>query len=125
MDSSIGRNGIVHESGLVRHRAALLWRLHQDLNSSRREQVERTTLRTVGGCFIALAAFILYESGSTLIRHEAPERSIPGIIVCCRLGGRHADTSESETPGCDRDRKRSLTSGYPVNSWCERDAANP
>ncbi len=24
---------------------------------------------------------ILYESGSTLIRHEAPERSIPGIII--------------------------------------------
>ena len=61
--------------------AALLWRLHHDLNPSRREEVERTTLRIVGGCFIALAAYILYESGSTLIRHETPERSIPGIIV--------------------------------------------
>jgi divalent metal cation (Fe/Co/Zn/Cd) transporter len=60
---------------------ALLWRLHQDLNRSRREQVERITLRIVGGCFLALAAYILYESGSTLIGHEAPERSIPGIIV--------------------------------------------
>ena len=61
--------------------AALLWRLHHDLDHSRREQVERTTLRIVGGCFIALALYILYESGSTLIRHEAPDRSIPGIIV--------------------------------------------
>ena len=61
--------------------AALLWRLHHDLDHSRREQVERTTLRIVGGCFIALAVYILYESGSTLIRHETPERSIPGIIV--------------------------------------------
>jgi divalent metal cation (Fe/Co/Zn/Cd) transporter len=59
---------------------ALLWRLHHDLNPSRREQ-ERTTLRIVGACFVVLASYILYESGSTLIRHEIPERSIPGIIV--------------------------------------------
>ena len=61
--------------------AALLWRLHHDLNESRREQVERTTQRIVGWCFLALAAYIVYESTSTLIRHQPPERSIPGIIV--------------------------------------------
>ena len=61
--------------------AALLWRLHHDLDHSRREQVERITLRIVGCCFVALAAYIAYESGSTLIGHKAPERSIPGIIV--------------------------------------------
>lgn len=60
---------------------ALLWRLHHDLNPSRREQVERTTLRIVGWSFIALALYILYESGSTLILREPPERSIPGIII--------------------------------------------
>ncbi len=61
--------------------AALLWRLHHDLNPKRREQVERTTLRIVGWCFLALAAYILYESASTLIGREAPERSIPGIAI--------------------------------------------
>jgi divalent metal cation (Fe/Co/Zn/Cd) transporter len=61
--------------------AALLWRLHHDLNASRREQVERTTLKIIGWCFVALAAYIVYESGSTLIRYEAPQRSIPGIVV--------------------------------------------
>ena len=61
--------------------AALLWRLHHDLNSSRRERVERATLRIVGWCFMALAAYIAYESGSSLIRQQAPERSIPGIII--------------------------------------------
>jgi len=61
--------------------AALLWRLHHDLNRSRREQVERITLQIVGWCFVALAVYILYESGSTLIRHEPPERSIAGIIL--------------------------------------------
>ena len=59
----------------------MLWRLHHDLNRSRREQVERITLRIVGWCFVALALYVGYESGYTLIRHEPPERSIPGIIV--------------------------------------------
>lgn len=60
---------------------ALLWRLHHDLNPSRREQVERATLRIVGCCFMALAGYIAYACGSTLLRHEAPERSILGIII--------------------------------------------
>ena len=30
---------------------------------------------------MALALYILYESGSTLIGYEIPEHSIPGIIV--------------------------------------------
>jgi divalent metal cation (Fe/Co/Zn/Cd) transporter len=30
---------------------------------------------------MVLAVYILYESVSTLIRHEAPERSIPGIVI--------------------------------------------
>src|SRR5207342_3416517 len=33
------------------------------------------------GCFIALALYVAYESGAALIGHEAPERSIPGIII--------------------------------------------
>ena len=61
--------------------AALLWRLHHDLDLARREQVERTTLRIVGWCFVALAAYIAYESGSTLIRQKSPDRSIPGIVI--------------------------------------------
>jgi len=61
--------------------AALLWRLHHDLNPSRREQVERTTVRIEGWCFMALALYIFYESCSALIGREIPERSIPGILV--------------------------------------------
>ena len=61
--------------------AAMLWRLHHDLDLSRREQAERAALRTVGACFIALALYILYESGSMLIRHVPPKRSIFGIVI--------------------------------------------
>ena len=33
------------------------------------------------GSVLALALYVLEESGTTLIRHEAPERSIPGIMI--------------------------------------------
>jgi divalent metal cation (Fe/Co/Zn/Cd) transporter len=45
------------------------------------KRIERTTLKIVGWCFVALSLYILWESGSTLIRREAPEQSIPGIII--------------------------------------------
>src|SRR6266853_5115285 len=61
--------------------AALLWRLHHDLDPSRREDIERKTLRVVGVCFLALAVYIGYDSHVSLIRHQAPERSLPGIII--------------------------------------------
>src|SRR6266568_5229035 len=38
--------------------AALLWRPHHDFDPSRREDIERKTLRVVGVCFVALAVYI-------------------------------------------------------------------
>jgi divalent metal cation (Fe/Co/Zn/Cd) transporter len=60
---------------------AVLWRLHHDADAVRRAKAETATLRIVGGCFAALSIYIVYDSGSSLLRHEAPERSIPGIII--------------------------------------------
>jgi divalent metal cation (Fe/Co/Zn/Cd) transporter len=66
--------------------AALLWRLHHDSDQLRRAQIEKAALRIVGGCFVALAGYILYESGVSLIGREMPERSIAGIaIAACSL----------------------------------------
>src|ERR1700682_4035234 len=42
--------------------AALLWRLHQDKESLRREAAERLTLRIVGSCFRVLSVYIAYDS---------------------------------------------------------------
>ena len=61
--------------------AAVLWRLHHESDAARRERAERTTLRVVGWCFLALAAYILYDSGSSLMGREAPRRSISGIAI--------------------------------------------
>jgi divalent metal cation (Fe/Co/Zn/Cd) transporter len=55
--------------------AALLWRLH------RGERAEIATLRTVGGCFVALALYVAYDSTHTLWTREAPHGSMPGIAL--------------------------------------------
>jgi divalent metal cation (Fe/Co/Zn/Cd) transporter len=55
--------------------AALLWRLH------RGERTEIATLRIVGGCFVALALYVTYDSVHTLWSREAPQSSIPGIAL--------------------------------------------
>jgi divalent metal cation (Fe/Co/Zn/Cd) transporter len=62
---------------------ALLWRLRNDSDISQRKNIERSTLSIVGWCFIALAIYVGFESATTLIHKEAPERSIVGILIAC------------------------------------------
>jgi divalent metal cation (Fe/Co/Zn/Cd) transporter len=61
--------------------AALLWRLRGDHNLERREAAERRSLRIVGWCFIALSIYVAADSMMSLARREAPEESIPGIVI--------------------------------------------
>ena len=63
--------------------ATLLWRMSVDADLERRERNERLSLRIVGACFIALAAYIAYEAVSDLIAREVPAHSIPGIVLAC------------------------------------------
>jgi divalent metal cation (Fe/Co/Zn/Cd) transporter len=61
--------------------AALLLRLHADVNPHRRDRMERFTLRFVGLCFLALAAYVGYDSISNLVHQEPPRASILGIAL--------------------------------------------
>src|SRR5882672_4976829 len=49
---------------------ALLWRMSVDADAASRERNEKLTLRIVGACFIALAAYVLYESISDLVARK-------------------------------------------------------
>jgi len=62
---------------------ALLWRMLVDADSECRERNERLSLRIVGVCFLALAAYVTFESISDLMARKAPEHSIPGIVLAC------------------------------------------
>lgn len=59
----------------------LLWRLHADVDEARRERVEAISLRIVGLCFVVLAVYVTYDSVKSLIKREAPEESIIGIVL--------------------------------------------
>jgi hypothetical protein len=61
----------------------LLWRMSVDTDVQRRERNERRALKIVGTCFLALAAYITYESAMDLWSKKAAEHSIPGIILAC------------------------------------------
>ena len=63
--------------------AALLWRVSVDADEERRELNERRALRMVGVCFLLLALYITYESVTDLWHKQAPEHSVPGIILAC------------------------------------------
>lgn len=63
--------------------AALLWRMSVDADVERREQSEKLSLKIVGACFLALAAYITYEAVSDLRGKTAPEHSLAGIVLAC------------------------------------------
>ena len=62
---------------------ALLWRMSVDADEESRELNEKRALRMVGICFLLLALYISYESGTDLWLRRAPEHSVPGIILAC------------------------------------------
>src|SRR5574341_91079 len=63
--------------------AALLWRMSAEGDERRRERAEKAALKIVGACFLLLVAYVTYEAASDLLRQQAPEQSIPGIILAC------------------------------------------
>lgn len=69
-------SGIEVLSGLI-----LLWRLDSRRDAEEREQVEARALKLVGVSFMLLAAYVAFDSVSALVRREAPEASVVGIIL--------------------------------------------
>ena len=63
--------------------SVLLWRMSVDSNVRDRERNEKRALKVVGACFLALAAYIAFESARDLWLKHPPDRSIPGIILAC------------------------------------------
>src|SRR5437667_10639776 len=53
--------------------ATLLWRMTVDAEEQTRERNEKFSLRIVGTCFLALSAYMAYESVADLISAKAPE----------------------------------------------------
>jgi divalent metal cation (Fe/Co/Zn/Cd) transporter len=61
--------------------AAAQWRLRSDVDPHHRERVERRTARIIGWSFLALALYVALDSASALVHRDAPERSVPGLVL--------------------------------------------
>jgi len=61
--------------------AAALRRLDADLDPGARERAERGTLRLIGACFLALAAYVAADAALALRAHEAADRSVAGVAI--------------------------------------------
>lgn len=61
--------------------AVLLWRLRAENRSADAQQVERRALKLVGVSFLLLGAYVAIDSVKCLMGHEAPERSLVGIVI--------------------------------------------
>jgi divalent metal cation (Fe/Co/Zn/Cd) transporter len=60
---------------------AVQWRLRLDADLSRRSASEMLTLRIVGWCFVALAAYVTADGVKSLYLAEAPDRSWFGLTI--------------------------------------------
>jgi divalent metal cation (Fe/Co/Zn/Cd) transporter len=60
---------------------SLVWRLRSDVDLTRREEAERISLRVVGICFVALAAFVAIDAIKSLLHFRAPDESLAGIAL--------------------------------------------
>lgn len=58
-----------------------LWRLHADINPLTRARTERQTVRLIGLGFLALALYVTYDAGDTLLARHAPHQSVLGIVI--------------------------------------------
>jgi divalent metal cation (Fe/Co/Zn/Cd) transporter len=65
-------------SGLI-----LLWRLKGGRDAETEERIEARALKLVGVSLLALAVYIVFEAGGSLLRSETPEASVPGILMAC------------------------------------------
>jgi divalent metal cation (Fe/Co/Zn/Cd) transporter len=59
----------------------LVWRLRTDSDLHRRERAEQLALRLVGISFLLLAAYVAWDAAESLLKREAPQHSIPGILL--------------------------------------------
>jgi divalent metal cation (Fe/Co/Zn/Cd) transporter len=59
----------------------LVWRLRTDADVHRREHVEQIALRLVGISFLILAAYVAWDAAESLVKREAAQHSVPGIVL--------------------------------------------
>ncbi len=61
--------------------SVMLWRMHRDRHAERRARNEKIALYVIGWSFTLLALYLLWEAMQDLLQKQAPDKSIPGIVI--------------------------------------------
>ncbi len=59
----------------------VLWRMGVDHDISDRKRNDELALRLIGYSFLALAAWLIFESTSSFIDQKPPDRTVAGIVI--------------------------------------------
>jgi divalent metal cation (Fe/Co/Zn/Cd) transporter len=59
----------------------VLWRMNVDHDLEARKRNDDLALRLIGYSFLALAAWLIFESTNSFIDEKAPDRTIAGIVI--------------------------------------------
>lgn len=82
VSGSIALIGFGFDSAIeVASSLAALWRLRLDADVTARERAERRALRVIGACFVLLAAYVTWDAVASLVRQQAPDVSVTGIVL--------------------------------------------
>lgn len=72
-----GADSLIEVSSSV----AAQWRLRSDADAQRRARAEQRTLRIIGWCFLALAAYVAADGAKTLWFREPPDTTVVGMAL--------------------------------------------
>jgi divalent metal cation (Fe/Co/Zn/Cd) transporter len=59
----------------------MLWRFRTHADAGAEERAERRALRLVGISLLALAGYVAWDAGGSLLRREHPEASVTGMVI--------------------------------------------
>lgn len=59
----------------------VLWRMGVDHDMSDRKRNDDLALRLIGYSFLALAAWLIFQSTNSFINQEPPDRTVAGIVI--------------------------------------------
>lgn len=95
-----------------------LWRLASDADPARRDRAERIAHRLIGASFLALAAYVGWESTTALWHREVPDESAVGIVLAAASLGIMPLLARAKRSVARRLASRSLESEATQTSMC-------
>ena len=94
---------------------AAQWRLRADVDHARRERVERVTLRVIGWSFLALAAYVVYDSAAVRLSERTEQLRVSWYATAGSFSSESREALAGESSSTTQ--FRAPDRGGPVELW--------